>query len=499
MKNKKTCFAWILVFCVVLSSFAGCVAEKDSGAFSGESTNDMPESSLNDRIVFSETIEEQNSLQAYHAQIEGFGNMDYYLFVPEQTRDLMPLVVYLHSASGKGDDLSRLTEMDSFPKYLNTGEMGKVEAFVLIPLLPASEKGWAENGKAVSDLIGEIMVSYPIDPGNVSLTGHSIGGTGTWNIAAEYPSLFARIAPLSGGVRVNDRNITALKEVSVWAFVGSEDTVISPNSSKQMVSELKKAQGDAKITVHSGASHEEVPRLTYLDGSLGVLNWLIGASLVQGSVEWTASVSLTASQTGSDEMNMYKNSDFIEKEQPELTEETKRLISRYQKDPGLENYLSLREEVIRNYDAVLARKEAKLAELREETAGKVGGEAKVAEMEEIVQEMYLTYWDRINSSMLRFSDERLLKWKIADAAKYEYIPVMGAGESVYVKRTPVTNEEYALFLRETGYIPPAEWIGGIYPAGEEKYPVTGVSYSDAQAYCAYLTDRDGVDCYRLPS
>lgn len=99
-----------------------------------------------------------------------------------------------------------------------------------------------------------------------------------------------------------------------------------------------------------------------------------------------------------DSMNMFENSDFIEKEQPELTEETKQLISLYQRDPSMENYLNLRDIVIENYDAVLVRKEAKLASLKEETAGKPGGADKVAEMEDIVQEMYKTYWNRINSS-----------------------------------------------------------------------------------------------------
>ena len=68
-----------------------------------------------------------------------------------------------------------------------------------------------------------------------------------------------------------------------------------------------------------------------------------------------------------DDMNMYRNSEFIEKEQPELTQETKELISLYQRDPSTENYLNLRDMVIVNYNAVLARKEEKLAELKTET------------------------------------------------------------------------------------------------------------------------------------
>ena len=206
-----------------------------------------------------------------------------------------------------------------------------------------------------------------------------------------------------------------------------------------------------------------------------------------------------AETSENDGMNMYENSDFIEKEQPELSEETKRLISLYQQNPTEENYRNLRAKVIEDYNAVVERKETKLDELKAETAGKPGGEAIVAEMEELVQDIYITYWDRINSSMLRFTDPRLLEWKIAAAPRHEYIPVMGAGETIYVKRTPVTNAEYAEFLRATGYPAPANWLDGTYPEGEEALPVNFVSYADAQAYCAWLTEQDGVNTYRLPS
>lgn len=159
-----------------------------------------------------------------------------------------------------------------------------------------------------------------------------------------------------------------------------------------------------------------------------------------------------------DSTNMYKNSDFIEKEQPELNVETKQLISAYQKDPTLENYEALREMVIVNYNAVLDKKEAKLAELKLETEGKPGGEDKVDEMNEIVQEMYANYWSCIDSSMLRFTDTRLLKWNIEDASEYDYIPVMGAGETIYIKRTQVTNAEYAEYIDATGAQVPVNWL-----------------------------------------
>ncbi|MGN0649112.1 MAG: SUMF1/EgtB/PvdO family nonheme iron enzyme [Oscillospiraceae bacterium] len=212
-----------------------------------------------------------------------------------------------------------------------------------------------------------------------------------------------------------------------------------------------------------------------------------------------ASMLSTAAMAANTGMNMFQNSDFIETEQPELNAETKQLISLYQRNPGMENYLNLRDMVIVNYNAVLDRKEAKLASLKEETAGKPGGDDIVAEMEEIVQDMYITYWNRINSSMLRFTDTRLLKWSISNASKYEYIPVMGAGETIYIKRTPVTNAEYAEYIAATGAKAPSNWTNGTYPKGEGELPVNLVSYKDAESYCKWLTAKDGVNTYRLPN
>ena len=190
---------------------------------------------------------------------------------------------------------------------------------------------------------------------------------------------------------------------------------------------------------------------------------------------------------------------FIEKEQPELNEETKRLISIYHRDPNQDNYINLRNEVISNYNAVLIRKEKKLDELKQQTEGKPGGAEKVAEMEDIVQDIYITYWNRINSNMLRFTDSRLLKWQISKASQYEYIPVMGAGESIYTKRTPVTNSEYYKFIKENGYKAPSNWENGKFLNGEDDYPVNYVSYKDAQNYCNWLSSKDSSNKYRIAS
>ena len=86
---------------------------------------------------------------------------------------------------------------------------------------------------------------------------------------------------------------------------------------------------------------------------------------------------------------------------------------------------------------------------------------------------------------------------------------------------PVTNAEYAQFVRETGHPSPAIralplmvsdaleadfrelaaayfWNNGTPPEGRDRHPVTLVGFEDAVAYCAWLASRTGKPV-RLPT
>jgi formylglycine-generating enzyme required for sulfatase activity len=65
-----------------------------------------------------------------------------------------------------------------------------------------------------------------------------------------------------------------------------------------------------------------------------------------------------------------------------------------------------------------------------------------------------------------------------------------------IARWPVTNAEYARYLDATGAAPPPWWRDPRF-AGPGQ-PVVGIDWSDAAAYCAWLS-RDGGARYRLPS
>ena len=103
------------------------------------------------------------------------------------------------------------------------------------------------------------------------------------------------------------------------------------------------------------------------------------------------------------EAKLHKYSTTIEKERPQLNEETKRLISAWRRHPTEANLTALKKQVAANYDKVVERKKAKLEELKR-TAKHA---SKVQEMQEIVDEMLQNREKRIEQSLRRFTDPRL--------------------------------------------------------------------------------------------
>lgn len=188
----------------------------------------------------------------------------------------MPLVVYLHGASGKGDDLNILKE-DGICKWIEEGYFDDIRAYMIFPQLSSQYNGWNSYTvrNNVMSLIDFVVTEYKINGSKISLTGHSMGGTGTFNYGSKYPDVFSAIAPMSGSMAVTDENIEALINMPVWAFVGSEDTVVAPEGSIDFINALNEKGGNGKVTVFEGASHVDVPELAYLDENIDVINWLI--------------------------------------------------------------------------------------------------------------------------------------------------------------------------------------------------------------------------------
>ena len=65
-----------------------------------------------------------------------------------------------------------------------------------------------------------------------------------------------------------------------------------------------------------------------------------------------------------------------------------------------------------------------------------------------------------------------------------------------ITKYPVTNREYAIFLKMTGHSPPTFWNTPKFQHPDQ--PVVGPSWYDAVAYCEWLQTLTG-ELYRLPT
>ena len=199
-------------------------------------------------------------------------SFSYWLYTPADASEQMPLIVYLHGGSGKGSDLSLVLEADSLPKFLQSGQAAPA-VYVVIPQLPKACTGWADKAELLLNLTDSIVNQYALDADRVSLTGHSMGGTGVWAIAQQYPDRFSAIAPLSGSIAGTPDALRSMKDLPVWAVVGAKDTIVPPESSSRFIHALSRTNPDCRCTVLPDADHFAVPA-AYLDEKLDLLDWL---------------------------------------------------------------------------------------------------------------------------------------------------------------------------------------------------------------------------------
>lgn len=170
-----------------------------------------------------------------------------------------PLLLFLHGAGERGSNLD-LIRAHGIPRRIDEGE--NLPCIVASPQCPEGER-WSVE--ALSALLDEIERQYPIDLDRVYVTGMSMGGVGTWDLAITQPDRFAAIAPICG--RGEPSRVCAIAHLPVWAFHGSKDVTVPLERSQEMVDALQRCGGNVRLTIYPNAGHDSWTR-TYSNPEL---------------------------------------------------------------------------------------------------------------------------------------------------------------------------------------------------------------------------------------
>jgi predicted peptidase len=177
--------------------------------------------------------------------------LKYLLYLPEgygKDDKAWPLVLFLHGAGESGNDLKKV-KVHGPPKLIEAGK--SFPAIVVSPQSPG--RGW--DPEVLNGLLDDLASKYKVDKDRIYLTGLSMGGYGSWTLAAAHPEKFAAVMPICGGG--NPADAKKIKDLPIWVFHGAKDSVVRPQQSEAMIQALKDAGSEkVKYTSYPDAGHD---------------------------------------------------------------------------------------------------------------------------------------------------------------------------------------------------------------------------------------------------
>lgn len=214
--------------------------------------------------------------------------MPYRLFRPERTVKgrKYPLVLFLHGAAGSGTDNEKQLEGANMFGGLVWALPENQKRFPAFVVAPQSNINWPaakiEPGKRpvllpglglgsrlALEIVEQLVLEFPIDSTRIYVTGHSMGGAGTFNLIAYRPGFFAAAVPVCG---LPDFSMArAMTQTPTWNFHGDKDDIEPVATSRRIIREIRKAGGKPRYTEYPGVGHNS---FLWAYTEPGLLKWL---------------------------------------------------------------------------------------------------------------------------------------------------------------------------------------------------------------------------------
>lgn len=195
--------------------------------------------------------QEKQAAHNFQKEIKLTLTANYLLYLPkdynESDKDF-PLVLFLHGSGERGTDIEKV-KIHGLPKLI--GE-GKDFPFIVVSPQCPDDIFW--NVDVLIALLDEMESTYRVDRNKIYVTGLSMGGHATWELALRQPNRFAAIAPVCGWADTSKAN--TISKIPIWVFHGAKDNVVPVNAAEDMVKALKNYGSNVKLTIYPEANHD---------------------------------------------------------------------------------------------------------------------------------------------------------------------------------------------------------------------------------------------------
>lgn len=200
--------------------------------------------------------------------LESGETLRYTLSIPGSfsSREKVPLVIALHYGGdvtpwyGKG-----------YLTILVEPALWELGAVIAAPDCP-SPAGWDNPGSetAVLALMNHLKRHHIIDDNKVVLTGFSLGGIGTWYLAARYPDLFSAAIPVSAMPRPDASE--AVRDIPFYVIHSTGDEIFPVKRVEEVVERLKTGGLPIRMKTIDGISHYQTP--SFVDALRETIPWI---------------------------------------------------------------------------------------------------------------------------------------------------------------------------------------------------------------------------------
>lgn len=179
------------------------------------------------------------------------GGRRWIVYVPYDYKPGFPAILFMHGQGESGTDGVKQSAIG-----LGNGirmNRSRWPFLVVLPQKPAPE-GWAKSKDHINRVLEAVEHEFDTDPHRRYITGLSMGGNGTFELAANLVWNFAAAAPVCGW-RDSEGIEDDFKDIPIWAFHGEEDNAVDHQKSVEAIDKIKKVGGEARLTLLPGVGH----------------------------------------------------------------------------------------------------------------------------------------------------------------------------------------------------------------------------------------------------